>query len=176
MVDGQPYTVLEFQFVKPGKGQPFYRCKLRNMLTRAVLERTYKAGDKLLRADVEERSMRYVHQDGSDYVFEDAVTGEQLAVSGDAIGEDAQWLSRGISSDVTLFEGRPLGISVPPCVVLQIVSSEPGVKGDPAVGATKPATLSTGAVVNVPLFVQRGEWIKVDTKNGCYLERVSAPE
>lgn len=172
MVDGQPHTVIDFQFIKPGKGQPFYRCKIRNMVTRMVLDRTYKAGERLEHANVEERSMRYVYQEGSDFVFEEAATSEQLTVSGDAIGDDAKWLSGGMSIDVTLFEGRPLEISVPPCVVLQIVRSEPGLHG----GATKPATVSTGAVVNVPLFVQEGEWIKIDTKEGRYLQRVGAPE
>jgi elongation factor P len=173
MVDGQPYSVIDFQFVKPGKGQAFTRVKIRNMATGAVLERTYKSGEKLEPADVEERSLQYIYPEGSDFVFMDASTGEQLTVSGDKIGDDAKWLSDGMSIDVTLFNGQPIGIAIPPSVVLQIVGSEPGVKGDTASGATKPATVSTGAVVNVPLFVQEGEWIKIDTTDGKYLERVN---
>lgn len=173
MVDGQPYAVVDFQFVKPGKGQAFTRVKIRNMATGAVLERTYKSGEKLEPADVEERQLQYIYPDGQDFVFMDEASGEQIHVQGDKIGEDSRWLSDGMKVDVTLFNGQAIGISLPSHVVLQITSCEPGVKGDTASGATKPATLSTGATVNVPLFVQDGEWIKVDTTDGKYLERVN---
>ncbi|MFO0762188.1 MAG: elongation factor P [Byssovorax sp.] len=173
MVDGQPYVVIEFQFVKPGKGQAFTRIKIRNMATGAVLERTYKSGEKIEPADVEERSLQFIYPDGDDFVFMDANSGEQIHVPGDKIGDDSRWLSDGMNVDVTLFKGQPIGISLPASVVLQITGSEPGVKGDTASGATKPATLSTGAVVNVPLFIQEGEWIKVSTEDGRYLERVN---
>ncbi len=173
MVDQYPYTVVDFQFVKPGKGQAFTRVKIRNMATGAVLERTYKSGEKLEPADVEERSLQYIYPEGSDFVFMDAATGEQISVPGDKIGDDARWMSDGMSVDVTLFNGAPIGVSLPAHVVLQIVSSEPGIKGDTASGASKPATLSTGAVVNVPLFVQEGEWVKIDTADGKYIERVN---
>ena len=173
MVDGQPYVVVDFQFVKPGKGQAFTRVKVRNLQTQAVLERTYKSGEKIEAADVEERQLQYIYPEGEDYVFMDAASGEQITVSGEKIGDDAKWLSDGMNVDVVLFKGAPIGVSLPSHVVLQITSSEPGVKGDTASGATKPATLSTGAVVNVPLFVNEGEWIKVDTRDGTYLERVN---
>jgi elongation factor P len=173
MVDNQPYVVVDFQFVKPGKGQAFTRVKIKNMATGAVLERTYKSGEKIEQADVEERQLQYIYPEGGDFVFMDAGTGEQLTVQGDKIGDDSRWLSDGMSVDVTLFKGVPIGISLPSHVVLQIVSSEPGIKGDTASGATKPATLSTGATVNVPLFVQEGEWVKIDTRDGTYLERVN---
>lgn len=173
MVDQYPYTVVDFQFVKPGKGQAFTRVKIRNMATGAVLERTYKSGEKLEPADVEERSLQYIYPEGSDFVFMDATTGEQISVPGDKIGDDARWMSDGMNVDVTLFNGAPIGVSLPAHVVLQIVSSEPGVKGDTASGASKPATVSTGAVVNVPLFVQEGEWVKIDTADGKYIERVN---
>lgn len=173
MVDGQPYAVVDFQFVKPGKGQAFTRVKIRNMATGAVLERTYKSGEKLEPADVEERQLQYIYPDGTDFVFMDEASGEQIHVQGEKIGEDSRWLSDGMKVDVTLFNGQAIGISLPSHVVLQITSCEPGVKGDTASGATKPATLSTGATVNVPLFVQDGEWIKVDTTDGKYLERVN---
>jgi elongation factor P len=173
MVDGQPYVVVDFQFVKPGKGQAFTRVKIRNMGTGAVLERTYKSGEKLDPADVEERQLQYIYPEGTDYVFMDAGTGEQITVPGDKVGDDARWLSDGMSIEVTLFNGQPIALNMPPHVVLQIVGSEPGVKGDTASGASKPATLSTGATINVPLFVSEGEWVKVDTTDGKYLERVN---
>ena len=173
MVDDQPYVVIDFQFVKPGKGQAFTRVKIKNMATGAVLERTYKSGEKIEQADVEERQLQYIYPEGTDFVFMDASTGEQLTVSGEKIGDDARWLSDGMTLDVTLFKGQPIGISMPSHVVLQIVTSEPGIKGDTASGATKPATVSTGATVNVPLFVQEGEWVKIDTSDGRYLERVN---
>jgi elongation factor P len=173
MVDDQPYVVIDFQFVKPGKGQAFTRLKIKNLASGAVLERTYKSGEKIEQADVEERQLQYIYPEGTDFVFMDASTGEQLTVPGDKIGDDSRWLSDGMTLDVTLFKGQPIGISMPAHVVLQIVTSEPGIKGDTASGATKPATLSTGAVVNVPLFVQVGEWVKIDTSDGRYLERVN---
>ena len=173
MVDDQPYVVVDFQFVKPGKGQAFTRVKIRNMATGAVLERTYKSGEKIEPADVEERQMQYIYPEGTDFVFMDPGTGEQITIAGDKIGDDSRWLSDGMSVDVTIFKGRPIGVSLPAHVTLQIVNSEPGIKGDTASGATKPATLSTGAVVNVPLFIQEGEWVKIDTREGTYLERVN---
>jgi elongation factor P len=173
MENGQPFVVVDFQFVKPGKGQAFTRVKIRNMATGAVLERTYKSGEKLEPADVEERQLQYIYPDGQDFVFMDAQSGEQIHVPGDKIGDSAKWLSDGMNIDVTLFKGQPIGVNLPPHVVLQISRCEPGVKGDTASGATKPATVSTGAVVNVPLFVQENEWIKIDTADGRYLERVN---
>jgi elongation factor P len=173
MIDANPCTVVDFQFVKPGKGQAFTRVKVRNMKTGAMLERTFKSGESLEPADIEERSLQYIYPEGTDFVFMDAQTGEQISVPGDKIGDDARWMSDGMNVDVTLFNGAPIGVSLPAHVVLQIVSSEPGVKGDTASGASKPATVSTGATVNVPLFVQEGEWVKIDTTEGKYIERVN---
>jgi elongation factor P len=173
MIDAQPYTVVDFQFVKPGKGQAFTRVKIRNMATGAVLERTWRSGEKLEAADIEERTLQYIYPEGTDYVFMDGQTGEQITVPGDKVGDQARWLSDGMNVDVTVFNGQPIGIELPNSVVLQIVSSEPGIKGDTASGASKPATLSTGAVINVPLFVNENEWVKVDTRDGSYLERVN---
>jgi elongation factor P len=173
MCDGMPFTVVDFQFVKPGKGQAFTRVKIRNLQTGAVLERTYKSGEKIERADVEDRKMQYIYQDGDGFVFMDATSGEQITVSAEKMGDDAKWLTEGMDISVTLFNGQPIGVDLPSHVVLQITSSEPGIKGDTASGATKPATLSTGATVNVPLFVKEGEWIKIDTREGAYIERVN---
>ena len=173
MVDSQPHVVIDFQFVKPGKGQAFTRVKIRNLISGSVLERTYKQGEKLEPADIEERQLQYVYSEGADYVFLDPSTGEQITVKGEKVGDSSRWLSDGMNVDVAFFDGQPISVDLPSQVVLQIVSSEPGVKGDTASGATKPATLSTGAVVNVPLFVQEGEWVKVSTADGIYMERVN---
>ncbi len=172
MVDGQPYVVVDFQFVKPGKGQSFTRCRIRNLETGNTLERTWKSGEKLEPADVEMRQMQYIYQDGENYVFMDAGTGEQQYVPVKVIGEEVQFLADGMSVEVTLLKDRPIGVELPAHVELQIVESEPGVKGDTSGGATKPAKLSTGAIVNVPLFINEGEWIRVDTRDAKYLERV----
>jgi elongation factor P len=168
-----PYHVVDHQFVKPGKGQAFTRCKIRNLMTGNVVERTWKSGESVELADVEERKMTYSWAEGDTYVFMDTNTGDQIHVEKDKVGDDARWLSEGMDVDVTLYNSNPIGVELPPSVVLQIVSSEPGIKGDTASGATKPATLATGAVVNVPLFIKEGEWIKIDTSTGQYLERVN---
>ena len=173
MVDGKPFVVVDFQFVKPGKGQAFTRVKIKSLVDGAVLERTWRSGEKLEKADVEDRQMQFIYPEGENFVFMDAASGEQITVPGEKMEDEAQWLSDGMSVDVTLWNGQPIGIAIPASVVLQITSSEPGVKGDTASGATKPATLSTGATVNVPLFVNEGEWVRVDTREGRYVERVN---
>lgn len=175
MFNNQPHVVLDFQFVKPGKGQPFVRTSLRNLLTGAVVPQQFKAGEKIEPADIEERQLTYVRPEGADFVFMDAATGENVSVQGSKIGDGARWLSSGVFVDVMLFRGEAIAVDLPSSVVLQIVTSDPGVKGDTASGATKVATLSTGAVVHVPLFVQEGEWVKIDTTEGKYLERVNRP-
>ncbi len=172
-LDGVPYHVVEHQFVKPGKGQAFTRCRIRNLLNGNVIERTWKSGESVELADVEERKMTYSWAEADSFVFMDTSTGDQLNVERDKVGDDARWLAEGMELEVTLFNGNPIGVDMPPTVVLQISSSEPGIKGDTASGATKPATLSTGATVNVPLFIKEGEWVKVDTSTGAYLERVN---
>lgn len=173
IMDGQPYTVADFQFVKPGKGQAFTRVKVKNLITGAVLERTFKSGEKLEKADVEEKTMQYIYPEGTDFVFMDGSTGEQINIPGEKIEEESKWLSDGMNVEVTLLQGVPIGLNMPSHVVLQVSGSDPGVKGDTASGATKPATLSTGTVVQVPLFVSEGEWIKIDTRTGLYMERVN---
>ncbi len=172
MLDGQPYAVADFQFVKPGKGQAFTRCKLKNLETGAVLEKTFKSGEKLEAADIEQRSVQYIYQDGDNFVFMDTNTGDQLFVPGDKMVEEQKWLADEAMVEVTLLSGSAIGVELPAHVVLEITKSDPGVKGDTASGASKPATMSTGAVVQVPLFIEEGEWIKIDTRTGQYLERV----
>jgi elongation factor P len=172
-IDNVPYYVVEHTFVKPGKGQAFTRAKIRNLVTGNVIERTWKSGESVELADVEDRKMAYSWAESDTYVFMDNNTGDLIHVEKDKVGDDARWLAEGMEVQVTLFNGNPIGIDIPGSVVLQVVSSEPGVKGDTASGATKPGTLSTGAVVNLPLFIKEGEWVKVDTTTGGYLERVN---
>ena len=173
MYDGQPYQVVDFQFVKPGKGQAFTRCRLKNLITGNVIERTYKSGETVEIADIEQRKMQYIYPEGESYVFMNQETGDQIHVNSESIGEEKRFLSDGLEVEVMLFNGNPIGVELPAHVVIQVTSSEPGIKGDTASGATKPATVASGATVNVPLFINEGEWIKVDTRTGAYLERVN---
>ncbi|NLE85540.1 MAG: elongation factor P [Myxococcales bacterium] len=175
MMDGQPYVVVDFQFVKPGKGQAFTRTKMKNLLTGGSLERNIRSGEKLEPADVEEKTMQYIYPDGEGYVFMNSHTGEQISVPSDAVGDDAGFLIDGAEVTVTLYRGNPVSVSLPAHIIVQVTQTEPGVKGDTATNVTKPATISTGAVVQVPLFVGEGDWIKVDTRNRSYLERAKAP-
>lgn len=172
-IDGVPYHIVEHQFVKPGKGQSFTRCRVRNLVTGAVIERTWKSGEAVELADVEDRKMTYSWQEADTYVFMDTTTGDQIHVEKNKVGDEARFLTEGLDVSVTLFNGNAIGVELPPNVIMQITSSEPGIKGDTASGATKPATLASGAVVNVPLFIKEGEWIKVDTSTGQYLERIN---
>ncbi|MCH2109924.1 MAG: elongation factor P [Polyangiaceae bacterium] len=173
--DGQPYVVVDFQFVKPGKGQAFTRTKMKNILTGGVLERNIRSGEKLEEADVEERSMTFSYPEGDDYVFMNVQTGEQVNVSGKAIGNASGFLIDGAEVNVTIYNGNPVNIELPPHIVVQIAETEPGVKGDTATNVTKPAKIATGATVQVPLFVDEGDWVKVDTRTSSYIERAKAP-
>jgi elongation factor P len=172
-IDGVPFHVVEHQFVKPGKGQSFTRCRIRNLTNGNVVERTWKSGESVELADVETRKMTFSWSESDTYVFMETSTGEQIHVEKNKLGDEARFLSEGLDCEVTLYNGNAIAVDVPPNVVMQVVSSEPGIKGDTASGATKPATLSSGAVVNVPLFIKEGEWIKVDTSSGQYQERVN---
>jgi len=172
-IDGVPFHVVEHQFVKPGKGQSFTRAKIRNLTTGNVVERTWKSGESVELADVDERSMTFSWAEADSYVFMDPNTGDQVYLDKNKLGEESRFLIEGLEVDVTLYNGNPIGVDLPPTVVTKIVTSEPGIKGDTASGATKPATVETGAVVNVPLFIKEGEYIKVDTSTGKYLERVN---
>ncbi|MCD6497406.1 MAG: elongation factor P [Deltaproteobacteria bacterium] len=170
--NGDPYVVVDFQFVKPGKGNAFTRTRIKNLITGSVLDMTYRSGEKLEPADCEEFTMQYLYKEGSKYCFMDTTSYEQVFVEEEIIGDTVNYLSDNLEVKVLFFQERPIGVEVPMFVELQIVECEPGVKGDTATGATKPATLSTGYVVNVPLFIQEGEWIKVDTRDGNYVERI----
>jgi elongation factor P len=172
-IDGIPYHIVEHTFVKPGKGQSFTRCKIRNLTSGSVIERTWKSGDSVELADVDERKMAFSWDEGDTYVFMDPLTGDQIHVEKYKLGDEKDFLCEGLDCVVTLYNGNAIAVDLPANVVLQIVSSEPGIKGDTASGATKPATLSTGAVINVPLFLKEGEWVKVETATGQYQERVN---
>lgn len=175
MMDGQPYVVTDFQFVKPGKGQAFTRTKMRNLLTGGTIERNIRSGEKLEPADVEDHTLQYIYPEGDSYVFMSSQSGEQLTVHKDIVGDDADLLIDGIDVQITLYKGNPVSISLPPHIVVQITETEPGAKGDTATNVTKQAKVSTGAMIAVPLFITEGEWIKVDTRTRTYLERAKAP-
>lgn len=171
-LDGQPYTVVEFQFVKPGKGQAFTRTRIKNLLTGNVLERTFKSGESLAEADVDQRNMQYMYEDGESFHFMNTETFNQIAIPAEVIAESKDWLLEEMTVDVLFYKDNPVSLDLPNFVELEITYCEPGARGNTAQGATKRATLSTGAEVNVPLFIEQGEWIKVDTRTSSYVERV----
>ncbi len=171
-LDGDPYIVVWFQFVKPGKGNAFTRSKLKNMLTGNTIERTYRTGEKLKAAEVEEQPMQYLYSDGESYFFMNVETYEQMGILGDGIKDEAKYLTENLEITVMFFKGRAVSITLPNFIESEIVYCEPGVRGNTATGATKPAELACGASVNVPLFVEQGETIRVDTRTGDYVSRV----
>jgi elongation factor P len=172
LLDGDPQTIVENEFVKPGKGQAFSRVRVRNLRTGRVLEKTFKSGESVEAADVMDTDMQYLYTDGEFWHFMVPDTFEQYAVGETALGGCAQWLKEQDTCTVTLWNGEPLTVTPPNFVVLKIVQCDPGVRGDTAQGGTKPATLETGAVVKVPLFVEEGETVKVDTRSGEYVSRM----
>ena len=171
-LDNIPYEIVDFQHVKPGKGGAFVRTKLRNMLNGRVVENTFRSGEKMGKPDMETRSMQYLYKDGTDFVFMDMESYEQFSVEQDVLGDKGRFLVDGMELTMLMYNGKPLDIDLPSSVVLEITHTEPGVKGDTVSGATKPATLSTGLTITVPLFVNEGEKVKVDTRSGEYLGRV----
>ncbi len=171
-LDGEPFTIVFFQHVKPGKGGAFVRTKVRNLRTGRVLDRTFRSGERVDEADIEDRRMQYLYQDGDQLVFMDTKNYEQIPFTLEQVGDARIYLKENLDVDVLFWRGRPINIELPPFVEARITRCEPGLKGDTASGATKPATLETGAVVQVPLFVKEGEAIRVDTRTGEYVERV----
>jgi elongation factor P len=172
ILDGAPCVVVEFQFVKPGKGQAFTRTKLRNMLTGNILERTFKTGEKFEKADMEERQQQYLYPEGDKFVFMDTKSYEQLYLSGEQLGDARSFIQDGMMVDVLFWNDRPIGVTPPTFVELKVVETEPGFKGDTSTNTLKPARLETGGTVNVPLFVNEGDVIKIDTRTIEYVERV----
>jgi elongation factor P len=164
-------TVVEFQHVKPGKGGAFVRTKLKNFRTGAVLDRTFRADEKVPLAKIDKREMQYLYRDGDAYVFMDNETYDQLRVESKDLGDAVQYLKEGDAAVVPVYESEVVGIELPAAVELTVAETEPGVQGDRVSGARKPATLETGLVVQVPLFVEQGERVKIDTRTGEYLAR-----
>lgn len=171
MLDGDPYNILENEFVKPGKGQAFNRVRVRNLKSGRVLERTFKSGDTVEGADVVDVDMQFLYSDGDFWHFMNPENYEQLQAGAGAMADAAQWLKGEESCQVTLYNGAILTVAPPNTVVLQVVETDPGVRGDTATGGTKPAKLETGAMVKVPLFIENGELLKCDTRTGQYIAR-----
>ncbi len=171
MLDGDPCSILENEFVKPGKGQAFNRVKLRNLKTGRVLERTFKSGESLSGADIIEVEMEYLYNDGDAWHFMVPENYEQHAIANQLIGDAAQWLKAQDICIIMLWNGQPISVVPPNFVVLKVTETEPAIRGDTVSGATKSATLETGAVVRVPLFINEGDLLKVDTRTGTYVSR-----
>ncbi len=172
-IDGDPWIVVDFQFVKPGKGQAFTRTRLKNMITGSVVDKTYKSGEKIgNQANIDERDMSYLYSQGGAYTFMDNDNYEQVEMTDDQLGDAKNYLIENTHVSVLFFHDRPIGIELPNFVEIDIVETEPAVKGDTVSGATKPAELSTGHILNVPLFVSSDDKIVVDTRTGEYVERV----
>ncbi|MEW1859349.1 elongation factor P [Streptomyces sp. NBC_00669] len=171
---GQLWTVVEFQHVKPGKGPAFVRTKLKHVLSGKVVDKTFNAGLKVETANVDKRGMQFSYKDGSDFVFMDSETYDQITVTPEVVGDAAHYLLEGFEAVVAMYEGSPLYIELPAAVELVIEYTEPGVQGDRSTGGSKPARLETGYEIGVPLFITTGEKVKVDTRTGDYLGRVNS--
>ena len=172
-LDGDPFVVLDFQFVKPGKGTAFTRTKIRNMISGAVLDHTFKSGEKLKPAHTEDREMQFLYNDG-DFHFMDNSNYEQVRLPSSAVGDAANYLTENMLIEVSFFQGRTIGLSLPNFVVLKVEETAPGEKGNTVTGASKPAQVSTGFTLNVPLFVNEGDNLRIDTRTGEYVERVKS--
>ncbi|MCP3957795.1 MAG: elongation factor P [bacterium] len=171
ILDRDPCSIIENQFVKPGKGQAFSRVKLRNLLNGRVMEKTFKSGETIEAADVHQTSMQYLYSDGESWHFMVPDTFEQHAVGGEVMGDAVKWLKEQDMCDVTLWNGQAISVEVPKFVTLEVTETDPGLKGDTSSGGSKPATLETGAVIRVPLFIQEGEVLRIDTRSGEYVSR-----
>jgi len=171
-LDGEPYLMIECNFVKPGKGQALYKCKLRNLIRNTVIDRTWKSGDSVEAADVEEIEAQYLYRQGDTFIFMDTQSYEQYELSLEQIDDAWKYLKEGMICSMLLFNGNPIGITPPNHVVLRVEYCEPGVRGNTATNVTKPAKVETGAELIVPAFIDIGDMIKVDTRTGEYIERV----
>ncbi len=169
--EGDPYVIVYFQHVKPGKGGAFVRTKLKNLKTGAVLEHTFRSGDKVEKPDLEEREMQFMYRMENEFHFMETKTYEQIYLDADHMGDAANYMIENLPVRVLFYKGEPIGIDLPIFITLSIVETEPGVRGDTVSGATKPATLESGAMVQVPLFLSVGDRVKIDTRTGTYIER-----
>jgi elongation factor P len=171
-IEGDLYTLVEFQHVKPGKGGAFVRTRIKNVKTGRVLDRTFRSGDKVEDVRLDQKPFQFLYRHDSDFVFMDSASYEQMTLSEDVVGEAAQYMKENLDVELVMHGETAIGVNIPNFVNLKIVKCDPGVRGDTVSGATKPAALESGAVVQVPLFILEGEVIKVDTRSGIYVERV----
>jgi len=171
-LEGRPFLIVDFLHVKPGKGGAFIRTRLKNMETGQVLEKTFRSGEKVERPDLVEREMQYLYQDSEGYCFMDNNNYEQFFIDGEHLGDSKDFLKENVDVKMLFFNNKPIGIELPIFVELDITQTDPGVRGDTATGATKPAILETGVVIQVPLFINEGDRVKIDTRTGDYVERV----
>ena len=169
----EPFTIVEFQHVKPGKGGAFVRTRLKSLVTGNVLDRTFKSGDKVEIPDMEEKEMQYMYKEGVNYYFMDVNTYDQLFVEEENLGDATNYLKEGLTINVSFYKGKAIGVDLPNFVDMVVTKTEPGMKGDTAQNATKPAELETGYVIQVPLFLEQGDMVKIDTRTGDYITRVS---
>jgi elongation factor P len=173
LMDGNPFTIVEFQFVKPGKGAAFTRTKFKNLLTGAVFERNIRSGEKLEPANVEEKEMQFLYREGEDFVFMDQSSFEQTSVRVDLLGDGHDLLKDNLPVTVMFFNERAVGVTMPNFVILEVTGTEQGVRGDTSGNVNKPATVETGAEIGVPLFINKGDFIRIDTRTHEYVERVN---
>jgi elongation factor P len=168
---GEPYIIVEFQHHKPGKGGAFMRTRLKNMITGRVLEETFRSGEKVGVPDLREREVQYIYQSEGKYHFMDQETFEELALGEEHIGEAKNFLQESVNIKLLFYQEQPIGVELPIVAELRVTRTDPGLRGDTATGATKPATLETGALIQVPLFINEGDLVRIDTRSGEYLER-----
>ena len=173
-IDGEPFEIVEFQHVKPGKGSAFVRTSIRSLLTGRVLQPTFKSGDKVGRPDIEEKEMQFLYKQGEDYYFMDTRSYEQTFINEKVLGEQRSFLKENVNASILFYNGKAIGVSLPNSVDLRVVKCDPGVRGDTVSGALKPAVLETGYQVQVPLFINEGDILKIDTRDGKYLTRVAS--
>lgn len=173
-LDGEPYVIVQFEFTKPGKGQALYKCKLKNMVTGVQFDKTFRSSEKFKEPDLEEQEMEYLYSEGDRYCFMNTTTYDQEFLTVEQVGDANNFLKENTVCSILLFEGRAIGISLPIFINLKVENTDPWVKGDTASGDSKPATLETGYVIQVPPFIEEGELVKIDTRTGQYVERVKA--
>lgn len=171
-IDGAPFTIVDFQHVKPGKGGAFVRTKLKNLLTGRVLDQTFRSGERVKKPDLMEKEMQYLYREGDRYCLMDNETYEQIMLTVEQVGDAVEFLVENMNLKVLIFNQQPVAVDLPNFVELKVAQTEPGVRGDTATGGTKPATLESGAVIQVPLFINEGDRLKVDTRTGSYIERL----
>ena len=172
-LDGEPFAITYFQHVKPGKGGAFVRTKVKNIRNGKIIDKTFRAGEKVELADVEDKRMQYLYRDGENLILMDNQSYDQIPVPAEVVGDALNYLLENAQVDVLFWRGKPINVDIPSFVEAEVTTTEPGMKGDTASGATKPATIETGATLQVPLFINQGEKIRVDTRSGKYVERVN---